>query len=72
MNFLSQTVSDLLPVYLTLIFFLFALKPGMFFKPNGKPREYGFGRDSEGFRKTLLTLQTAILLACIFIFAVST
>lgn len=48
---------------------LYALKPSVLFKPNGKPRVYGVGVDEEGYKKTLYTFQFAILIIAI-LFAV--
>jgi len=54
--------------YLILVILLLYLtKLPIFFKPNGKPREYGIGIDSEGFSKTLYTLHFAIIIICVFI-----
>lgn len=47
---------------------LFYLKPTITFKPNGKPREYGFGLDSENFKKTLFTVHFFVILFAFFIF----
>lgn len=46
-------------------------KPSIIYKPNGKPREYGFGKDSEGFKKTIFTLQTFIITAVLLTFALT-
>ena len=40
---------------------IYIIKPNIIFKPNGKLREYGLGYDSEGYRKTLYSMQTIIL-----------
>lgn len=49
------------------IFVMFMLKPRFFYKPNGKPREYGLGYDHEGYKKTLYSVQFIILVVAIFL-----
>lgn len=49
------------------ILFIYWLKPNVLFKPNGKPREYGFGIDNEGYKKTLYNLHFIIILIIIII-----
>jgi hypothetical protein len=43
------------------------MKPTLFFKPNGKPRQYGIGVDDEGYKKTLYTFQFAILILAVML-----
>jgi hypothetical protein len=50
-----------------IIFALYIIKFPLFFKPNGKPREYGIGIDNEGYRKTLYTFQFAILIIAVIL-----
>lgn len=66
---ISDKSKNMIPVYLLLIVSLFYFKPAILFKPNGKPREYGFGIDSEGYKKTLFTLHfMIIIIVCIIYF----
>lgn len=37
------------------------------FKPNEKPREYGSGYDSEGYKKTFYTFHFGIILIVILV-----
>jgi len=65
----SKTVQKQIPILLLLIFAVYMLKPALVFKPNGKIREYGFGYDSEGYKKTLYTFPFIIMIAAIVIAA---
>jgi len=49
-----------------IIIFIYIIKPAIMFKPNGKVREYGLGYDSEGYKKTMYTMQNIILLTTLF------
>lgn len=51
-----------------LIIFVFQIQPAPLFKPNEKPREYGFGLDSEGYKKTILNLHFFIICASVIIY----
>ena len=53
-----------------LILALFILKPNVIFKPNGKPREHGFGLDSEGYKKTLYTVHLVVIFGAVLIHTV--
>lgn len=55
-------------IYLILItILLYIYKPPIFFKPNGETREYGFGYDNYGYKKTLYTFQFSILIIAILL-----
>lgn len=45
----------------TFVLLLWAFKPSIFFKPNGKPRQYGVGYDEESYKKTMFTVHVAII-----------
>lgn len=66
MEFLKINPQKIFYVIL-IILLLYILKLPIFFKPNGKLREYGIGLDNEGFSKTLYTFQFAIIITTIFI-----
>jgi hypothetical protein len=55
----------LLVIFSILAYYL--LKPSITFKPSGRPREYGFGIDSEGYKKTVYTMQNIIILIVILL-----
>jgi hypothetical protein len=48
---------------------LFFLKPTLAFKPDGTPREYGVGYDTQGYHKTFYTLQVLIIIIAAFLYA---
>lgn len=56
-----------LPFLLLLILVIFQTKPAFLFKPNGKPREHGFGLDSEGYKKTMFNLHFFIIVSAVLI-----
>lgn len=66
MQFEQQHIQKIIYM-LGIIFILFTFKPTLFFKPNGKPRLYGFGTDHEGYKKTLYTIHFCIIILAILI-----
>jgi hypothetical protein len=56
-----------LSIFIVLIFYV---KPHIMFKPNGKIRDFGFGYDSEGHKKTLYNLQFIIIVLAIFTYKI--
>ena len=51
-----------------IILVIFLLKPSIFFKPNGLPRQYGIGYDFEGYKKTLFNFQFCIIIIVLFVY----
>jgi len=58
---LSEKIKHRIPLLLAAIIIIYIIKPSMLFKPNGKPRLYGIGYDDEGYKRTLYTMQFAII-----------
>jgi len=58
-------LEDILYIILV-VGFLFVIKPNIIFKPNGHPRNFGLGYDSDGYKKTLLNLGVVIVVFTIF------
>lgn len=56
-----------IPLLIFFIFLYYILKPTITFKPNGKSRDYGFGTDGEGYKKTLYTMQNIIILIVVVV-----
>jgi hypothetical protein len=65
---LTNKFKNAVPYLLGLIISIYIVKPSIFFKPNGKSREYGFGYDEEGYKKTLYTFQFAIIIAAVLLY----
>jgi hypothetical protein len=63
-----MNLSTKIPLLILVIVFLFSLKPVFLFKPNGKPREHGFGLDSEGYKKTIINLHFFIICTSVLIY----
>ena len=63
----SKTVRKQIPLLILFILAIYMIKPSLIFKPNGKPREYGFGYDNEGYKKTLFTFLFVVMIASILI-----
>lgn len=58
---LSEQTKHRIPFLLAAIIIIYIIKPSMLFKPNGKPRLYGIGYDDEGYKRTLYTMQFAVI-----------
>lgn len=54
-----------LSVLAALVAVFIMYKPEFSFRPDAKPREFGVGRDSAGYKKTLFTPCTVIVLGVI-------
>lgn len=65
---LSEKVKNLIPYLIGVILIIYVLKPSIFFKPNGKTRNYGLGYDDEGYKKTLYTFQFAIIIIVLILY----
>jgi hypothetical protein len=65
---LSDKVKIILPYLLGSIFIFYIVKPSISFKPNGKLRNYGFGYDTDGYKKTLYTMHNIIILLCVLLY----
>jgi hypothetical protein len=65
---LSEKVIRQIPYLLGAIIILYIIKPNILFKPNGKPRVYGIGHDTEGYKKTLYTFQFATIILVILVY----
>lgn len=63
----SANVRKQIPIIILLTIILYIMKPAFVFKPNGKAREYGFGYDSEGYKKTLYTFPIVIMFVAMFV-----
>jgi hypothetical protein len=64
----SSKVSKILPYLISAIIFFYIVKPSISFKPNGQLRNYGFGVDTDGYKKTLYTMQNIVILITILLF----
>ena len=65
---LSDKVKRLLPYLIGSIVILYIVKPSISFKPSGQLRNYGFGYDSDGYKKTLYTLPIIIIFLTVFLY----
>ena len=57
-------------IIIFIIILLYSYKPHLLFKPNGKIRQYGFGYDSDGYKKTLFNLQFIIIILVLLVFLI--
>lgn len=64
----SDKVKRLLPYLIGSIVILYIVKPSISFKPTGQLRNYGFGYDSDGYKKTLYTLPILIIFLTVFLY----
>lgn len=65
---INEKTKNMIPVYILLIVSLFYFKPTMVFRPDGKPREYGFGIDSGNQKRTLFNLHFIILIIAVILY----
>jgi hypothetical protein len=65
---LSDKVKKILPYLLGGILIFYLIKPSISFKPNGQLRNYGVGYDSDGYKKTLYTMHTIIILIAVLVY----
>jgi len=65
---LSDKVKKILPYLLGIILIFYMVKPSISFKPSGQLREYGFGYDSDGYKKTLYTMHNFIILLTVLLY----
>ena len=65
---LSDKVKKILPYLLGTILIFYMVKPSISFKPNGQLRTYGFGYDSDGYKKTLYTMHNIIILLAVLLY----
>jgi hypothetical protein len=65
---LSDKVKRILPYLLGTILIFYMVKPSISFKPNGQLRSYGFGYDSDGYKKTLYTMHNIIILLAVLLY----
>lgn len=64
------TITQRLPVLITIIFIIYVIKPTLIFKENGNIRLYGLGYDEEGYKKTLYTLHFIIIVFVFLLFVI--
>lgn len=65
---ISKKVRAILPYLIAIIILFYILKPIISFKPNGQLREYGFGYDLNGYKKTLYTMHILIIFIIIILY----
>jgi hypothetical protein len=64
----SDKVKKILPYLLGAILIFYLVKPSISFKPNAQLRNYGFGYDSDGYKKTLYTMHNIIILLSVILY----
>jgi len=66
----SNKVKKILPYLIGAIILFYIVKPSISFKPNNQLRNFGFGVDSDGYKKTLYTMQNIIILITILLYVI--
>lgn len=64
---INKKIKYLIPYVICIIILTYILKPSILFKPNGQLRNYGFGYDTDGYKKTLFTMPIIIIFSIILI-----
>jgi hypothetical protein len=65
--YISENIKQKIPILICLIVVVFIFKPKFIFKPDGEPRQYGFGYDDTGFKRTLYTPQLVVLILALIV-----
>jgi hypothetical protein len=65
---ISESLRKIIPYLVGIIILLYIMKPSLSFKPSGQLREYGFGYDSNGYKKTLYTMQNITILITVILY----
>lgn len=65
---LKSVFSKQLLYLICIIVMLYIIKPNILFKPNGKIREYGFNYSTDGFKRTLFTMHTIVIMSVILLY----
>lgn len=65
---LSNKIKNIIPYLIAVITLLFIIKPNICFKQDNTLREYGFGYDKDGNKKTLYTTQILIIFITILLY----
>jgi hypothetical protein len=65
---ISTDVQNKIPYVIGIIIILYILKPNAIFKPSGEHREYGFGYDRDGYKRSIYSMHFVILLIVIVIY----
>ena len=68
MNLLSEHNKKVLPYLIGSIIILYICKPNIMYKPNGQLRNFGFGFDTDGYKKTLFTMQNIVIFITILLY----
>jgi hypothetical protein len=66
MSMIDYKLRSKIFLLISIIIFMYIVKPSIIFKPNGKIREYGLGYDNEGYKKTMYTMQNIILILALY------
>lgn len=65
---ISKRVRVIIPYLICIIILFYLIKPSISFKPSGQLRNYGIGVDTDGYKKTLFTMQNTIIFITIIIY----
>lgn len=68
---ISNKVRQIIPYLVGIIIVFYIMKPSISFKPSGQLREYGFGYDTSGYKKTLYTTYNIILFTTVFLYLIN-
>jgi hypothetical protein len=68
MKYASQDIINKICILVGILISIYIIKPNILFKPNGKVRDYGVGYDYDGYRKSLYSMQTLIIILAVIIY----
>lgn len=61
-DLLSDRAKNAIPIFIILILIIYSVKPKMMFSPDGKPKSNGVGRNSDGTKKTVFSMNNLVIL----------
>ena len=65
---LNPKISKVSLYLIGIIIMLYITKPAILFKPNGRIREYGFNYGKDGFKRTLFTMHTIVVVSVVLLY----
>ena len=68
---LSQKIKKIFIYLIGIIIILYIVKPNIIFKSNKHLRQYGFGIDNQGYKKTLFTMQNIIIFSTLILYIIT-
>lgn len=59
---LSDNVKNAIPVFFIILLVIYSLKPSLLFNSDGKLKVHGIGRNSDGTKKTVFSMNNLVII----------